>query len=275
MKCRWLILFSFLPFFTSAQDIAITMSVNWRTGQDIFYPDSMMVYPELLVTYSNLSENCYYFKKVADKRMEYPITFGGANFYYPHGKPDVEFLAKAHSDYSAKKMIVRLMNWRPSWENNCDVFMEETYDKAVIKGEEYEPDWINDALTDIHGYLHHSDTASWNTIKYLFPTALDAQRMRDSMDVVILENCERFVFLEPYQSVTDTFNLVAFAECGGQYRFELSKDSLSGFLPVYTQARPGFEDVPMPETIGKYKLYFGKVLTNQVIVDLKGKRRKH
>lgn len=272
MKCRWLILFSFLPLFTSAQDIAITMSVNWRTGQDIFYPDSTMVYPELLVTYSNLSENCYYFKKVADKHLDYPITFHCTLFNYGNKIPSKEFLAKAHSDFSNERMIVCLTDYNQTWENVCAVYSEETYETAIVRGEEFAYDIINDELSDILDYLVERDKKS---PIYLFPTALNAQRMRDSMDVVILENCERFVFLEPYQSVTDTFNLVAFAECGGQYRFELSKDSLSGFLPVYTQARPCFEDVPMPEAIGKYKLYFGKVLTNQVIVDLKGKRRKH
>ena len=275
----------FQPFMLLAQDIAIMLSTNWSVGKEIFQLDSRAPYPELVISYINLSDKYYYFKKVSDKRMDYPIISCWTSIRYPNGmQPDKKALAKSHGDYSNERLFVCVNDWHQNWENGWEIYMESTYETAVIKGEEYERDFINDETADIIDYLIERDLGILNMtieerqtwfaeqkeppINCLFPTALNAQRMIDSTKAFIWENRDRFVFLAPYETVSDTFNLAAFAELGGEYLFEMLTDSITPCLPVYNKEEGGFKDIPMPDEINGYKLFVGHVFSNKVSMKL-------
>ena len=270
MKSKLLFVALFLSTSAFAQNIAVTLSVDWIVGKDIFEPDSSVLYPELVISYTNLSDQHYYFKKVSDKKLDYPITHRWTMLNYLNSqKPDRRTMAMCHGNYSEEKMIVCVNDWQQSWNNGWEVFLESTYQSAIIEGEEYSTDIINDELTDIHDYLFAQQKDK--SLKQLFPDANNAQRMMDSTSTVIRENEYLFVFLSPYEVVRDTFNLAAFAELGGEYQFKLLSDSLSPYLPVYNQGT--YKGISMPETLDGYKLFFGKVLSNCVYIKLNARKK--
>lgn len=283
-------IWTILPMLVLSQDIAITMSVDWKRGEDIFQPDSMVLYPELVVAYTNLSDDFKYFKKVSDKRLDYPITIRGTLLNYSNGQiPDKKTLAMNHGDYFKERLIVCVNDRHQNWENYWEVFSESTYEAAVIRGEEYEIDFVNDDLSQIHDYMIDKDLGLLelsveerrnklvkqenSLINQVFPTAINCQKMTDSIESFILDNMDRFVFLAPFAIVRDTFNLAAFEELGGDYLFELLTDSISPCLPVYDEGEGGFKDISMPNEINGYKLYVGQVLSNKVSLKLKTRRR--
>ena len=283
----------FHPIMMLAQDVAIMFSTNWSVGKEIFQPDSRAPYPELVISYINLSDKYYYFKKLSDKRMDYPIISYWTSMRYSSSmRPDTKTLAMGHGDYSNERMIVCVNNWHQNWENGWEIYMESTYETAVIKGEEYEMDFVNDESASIIDYLVERDLGVLNMtvkerqawfaeqkeppINYLFPTALNAQRMIDSTKAFIWENRERFVFLAPYETVRDTFNLAAFAELGGEYLFEMLTDSITPCLPVYNEEKGDFKDIPFPDEINGYKMFVGHVFSNKVSMKLQsfGSKKK-
>lgn len=265
-----------VPIWAFSQDISINLSIHWKRSPNIFVKDSISTYPLLIVTYSNLSENKYYFKKVADSKLGFPRTYKGTEMYFPEGRPNLEYLAKTHSDYSDKKMMVCLNHWHQSWTSFVEVFEESTYECIIKKKDEnteYCIDQINDELTNIYNYLIRRKLDK-SEINDNFLSNSQAKRMMDSMSVVIKENKDRFVFLEPFETQTDTIDLSAFSECGGEYHFELLSDGLSRFLPVYSKAKQDFVDKPMPNLIDGYKLYHGAVFTNKVSLKLVSAKTK-
>lgn len=273
MKKKRLAIFAIallVPFWVFSQDVSINLSILWKRCPNIFVKDSVSTYPLLIVTYSNLSENKYYFKKVADSRLGFPRTYKGTEMYFPEGRPNLEYLAKTHGDYSDKKMMVCLNHWHQSWTSFVEVFEESTYECIIKKKDEnteYCIDQINDELTNIYNYLIRRKLDK-SEINDNFLSNSQAKRMMDSMSVVIKENKDRFVFLEPFETQTDTIDLSAFSECGGEYHFELLSDCLSPFLPVYSKPKRDYIDTLMPKEIDGYELYHGIVFTNDVSIKL-------
>lgn len=275
MKNTFLILFMLFSHFAVAQDIAISLSVVWDKEFSIFNDGTTTPYPYLLISYTNLSDSTdYYFKRVADRSATYPYITGSLTMYhYTEEKPDMITLAKSQVNrYANEKIIVRIGGWRPSAHNSWEVFEEDTYENAVIKGLPYTSDVIGDCLNDIYNYMVCRDLNKLNLDQKSQETAVRSffakQWLTNINANTITENPEPFVFIKARETTTDSFNLAPFYELGGVYRFELANDTLPGCLERYSSAF-GNEEVPLPDSVGQYKLYQGKVWSNEVILKCK------
>lgn len=275
MKNKLFILLMLFSNCTIAQNIAISLSIVWKKEFSIFNDGATTQYPYLLISYTNLSDSTdYYFKRIADKSGTYPnITGSFTMYYYTEEKPDMVTIAKSETNqYANKKIIVRIGGWRPSIHNSWDVFMEDTYENAVIKGLPYTRDVIRDCLNDMYNYMVCRDLNTLNHDRTLQETAVRSfhakQWLTDINTNAITENPEPFVFIKARETITDTFNLAPFYELGGVYRFELAYDTLPGYLERYSPTF-GNEEVPLPDSVGQYKLYQGKVLSNEVVLKTK------
>ena len=56
----------------SSQGVSIELSAKWVKGYDIFKKDSIIYFPELMITYRNISDTSFYFQKVSDSRYGLP-----------------------------------------------------------------------------------------------------------------------------------------------------------------------------------------------------------
>ena len=136
----------------------------------------------------------------------------------------------------------------------------------------YCPKKIRDCLNDMYNYMVCRDLNTLNHDRTLQETAVRSfhakQWLTDINTNAITENPEPFVFIKARETITDTFNIAPFYELGGVYRFELAYDTLPGYLERYSPTF-GNEEVPLPDSVGQYKLYQGKVLSNEVVLKTK------
>lgn len=67
----------------SSQGVSIELSAKWIKGYDIFKKDSIIYFPELMITYRNISDTSFYFQKVSDGRYGLPSLPAAGLLQYP------------------------------------------------------------------------------------------------------------------------------------------------------------------------------------------------
>jgi hypothetical protein len=200
--------------FIFAQGVSVELSLSWGKEFDVFNEDSLICVPSLSVTYRNNSETSIYFLKVSDSHLGYPLLPRGLLLQYPYEdyiNPDYRKRAINHGNYSGKDFKVIILN-RPHYNKSWEVFN----DTLALDGE-YVTDIINDDLVDIYEYIFHKhfqkETDSLKTQKPTFSIN------ESSTGNIAFDNIERFVFLKPGETYSDTFNLIGFQKVGGSFTF--------------------------------------------------------
>ena len=244
-----------------SQDISINLSIRWSEKPSVINTDSIVQYPELVVSYTNNSNKKLYIKKSSDQPCGY-VSFSHENQSPYHRYENYSYLNCLINDvintpYIDNKYIVclsiqdtyRYARWYLKFENYTGDI--ENFDTDQLN---YYFDVVNQCIfREIGGY---NDT-EWGNLLF---TQSDI-----SKDSIWENRHNMFMFLNPHETKEDVYNLTCFYLLKGTYTFmidseEFKKDVVSGFAPWKRIA------IPLPKKVKKYKLYSGKFTSNSVTV---------
>ncbi|MBP1630427.1 MAG: hypothetical protein H6Q15_1320 [Bacteroidetes bacterium] len=260
-----IVLLLFVGKIAFSQSVSIELSVKWEKGFDIFKEDSIINIPTLNITYRNNSDTNYYFQKVSSERKSYPMLPWGSLLQYPieeYLNPNYKRRAMLHGDYTNKNYSVFIGEtslYSQGWEAMKD---------TIAFDEEYEIDFINDKLADIYYYMYFRQYGKDTNSKLFFSESeIENNKISESVK-------NAFVFLKPNETYTDTYNLVAFKELGGNFTFQVSNSNLFDYVfleSIWDKKKNRFvnRQKALPKEIEGYKLYSGSFNTNKVILELK------
>ncbi len=250
----------------SAQCVSVELSVKWDKGYDVFHEDSIICIPTLCITYRNNSTNNYYFLKVSNSRLNSPLFSFGTLLHYPYEEylhPDYMGRALRHSNYSNQKYSVIIWNiplYNSSWIVDKDTLYTET---------EREIDYINDELAEIYEYIYrkscaeHLDSAKFAKL-YFAASEITSRNILGALR-------DRFVFLKPGETYSDTFNIIGFKILKGCFTFYIKQDTFMSYVnaePKWDKSLSKYFDtiIPLPPEVEGYKLYSGSFNSNKVVV---------
>lgn len=249
---------------TYSQSISIELSAKWYRGHDIFNEDSIIYYPELIITYRNNSDTNLYFRKVSQGHYGLPFFIKSGLLQYPiceYVNPDIKKRPKNYGNYSANNYSVEIgdITFLQPW------FV--TNDNLKIVAEQ-EIDMINDNLADIYEFIYHEYYK-----EQADPLGNDKTHysVSDLLPEMILDKYkDKFVFLRPGEFFSDTYNLVGFQLLKACFTF-----CINPFLPEYVYTTPFWDNnqskyidikTPLPKVVGDYKLYSGNFNTNKITI---------
>lgn len=271
----YLVLYFLLGFLSlHSQDISINLSIRWSEGPYILNTDSIVRYPELVVSYTNNSQNNLYFRKFSYYRKGIP------DFCYEESvcilEPDPEMFKvgiikwlKQHRDYrnTISKMIDKkkylnnkfyVLIYPPEYYyDDWETVDEEKYGKPRAFHEiNHDLKVINDYLNDsIYGNIDERENLK------MFFTSSDITKR-----AIKNKTKEQFLFLKAGETKEDVYNLTCFDVVKGTYTFILKGGEFSDKVPYNWNIRETNNYFPLPKKVGKYKLYSGKFTSNSITV---------
>ncbi len=268
MKTKLLLCIVFFSFQIQggfSQDVNITLSLTLGSGPDILKKESIVSIPYLNITYRNNDSVPLYFLKLSDNRMGSPILGCSWHFSYHHGvAPSYLKKAKAHLKYTDEVYYVMIGGY-PSFSGSWSVFRD-----IMDFEKEMEEEIINCSLSDIYEYIYRDHEAydPDESSKFHF--------MKSDLypDSILTTYKDKFVFLKPGETHTDTYNLIGFKLVEGNFTFYIHQDRLENY--VYTksvfdkdQSRYIEQTIELPAEVGGYKLYCGTIRSNRITVNFK------
>lgn len=258
-----------------SQDISINLSIRWSEGPYILNTDSIVEFPELVVSYTNNSEDDLYFRKFSHYRngfsdFQYDEI---PDFHYYNPKEDTDHdyreYCKKHTNY--RKTIREIIDKEQYKNKNYYVLISlpyinyqywEAIDENVWNDDERETDFINKKLMIINDYLSDS----------IYESIDDRKQHKDyfsesdiTEDAIMDKTNDQFMFLKAGETKEDVFNISCFDIVKGSYTFVLNSDRFKD--SIFTGWCNG-EHLPLPEKVGGYKLYSGEFTANSVTVKL-------
>ena len=258
-----------------SQDISINLSIRWSEGPYILNTDSIVKYPELVVSYTNNSSENLYFRKFSYYREGIPDFLWGAMEtmafdpemleigYHEYRKKHRDYISHivksiTNKQYKNDRFVVAI---DLPYSNYADWFIvdeESWYDKSGGC-----PEIINRDLQYINDYL--SDTVYGNKDErndYITPFKAKDITKR----AIKTKPKHQFMFLKAGETKEDVFNLTCFDLVKGTYTFILNGNEFKS--QVLTEWRFGEPDklLHLPKKVGQYKLYSGKFTSNSVTV---------
>lgn len=248
---------------TYSQCISIELSARWVKGYDVFQKDSIICYPELIITYRNMSDTNYYFQKVSESRIGLPMLPIGHLLQYPieeYLNPDYLKRAKMYGKYSGENYTVIFggSSFSKGW-----IVVNDTSNIEV----EQEIDLINDDLANIYEYIYRENYDKQRDSLNEYNTHYT---LSDTVPKLILDKFkDKFVFLRPGEIYTDTYNLVGFKLVKGCFTFNIIP-----YLPAYvyttiwdkSQSKYIEVKIELPKVVGNYKLYSGSFNSNKIAI---------
>jgi hypothetical protein len=258
-----------------SQDISINLSIRWNEGPYILNTDSIVKHSELVVSYTNNSDNNLYFRKFSYYREGIPDFLWGAMETMAFDPEMLEIgyheYRKKHRDY--RNHIETAVKNNPNKNDRFVVAIDLPYtnyaDWFIVDEESWYdksggcPDIINRNLQYINEYL--SDTIYGNNDErndYITPFKAKDITKR----AIKTKTTHQFMFLKAGETKEDVYNLTCFDLVKGTYTFILNGNEFKS--QVLTEWRLGEPDkfLPLPKKVGKYKLYSGKFTSNSVTV---------
>ena len=244
-----------------SQDLSINLSIRWSEKPYLFNTDSIVQYPELVVSYTNNSNKKLYIKKTSNKPNGYVGFMHEIQSPY-HRNENYSYINDLNNDvinkpYKNNKYIVLLS-------------IEDTYRYArwYLKDENYTDELENLETNQLNYYIDvvnqciYREIMGYNDTEWGNLVFTQSDISKDS----IWENRHNmFMFLNPHETKDDVYNLTCLYILKGTYTFiidseEFKKDVVADFVPW---KRIG---VPLPKKVKKYKLYSGKFTSNSVTV---------
>ncbi len=254
-----------------SQAISINLSIRWSEGPYILKTDSIVKYPELVVSYTNNSEDNLYFRKFSYYRGGIPDFMWSVciNMKFDPKMLEVGFVEyfKMHRDYinEINKMIKNKQYTNDRFVVAIDL-PYSNYANWLIDDEEslYDnPEIINKDLQYINDYL--SDTVYGNKDErkdYRAPF-----KAKDIAKRAIKTNTtHQFMFLKAGETKEDVYNLTCFDLVKGTYTFILKNGEFSDQVLTEWKIGEPNEFLPLPKKVGEYKLYSGEFTSNSVTI---------
>lgn len=256
-----------------SQDISINLSIRWSERPYILNTDSIVKCPELVMSYTNNSNNDLYFRKFSHYRNGFPdfLYFEIPDFHYYNPREDegcdYREYCKKHTNY--RKTIRGFVENEQYKDEKYYIVISlpivnykywEAINEKVWDDDEIESDFINKKLMIINDYLSDS----------IYDNIDDRKQHKEyfSASDITEEAIEKrinsqFMFLKAGETREDVYNLACFDIVKGTYTFVLKGDFFSN--SIFT----GWCDnahLPLPEKVGEYKLYAGGFTSNSVTV---------
>ncbi|RLD87419.1 MAG: hypothetical protein DRJ02_06430 [Bacteroidetes bacterium] len=255
-KIFLLIAISFSCFQLLSQCISVELSVFWDNKINPFSlnADKFCV-PYLNITYRNNSDDSLYFLKVSQKVNDFPIILRGGIIE----KNEVNNKLIKYGNYSKSQYLVRL-GASPYYLNAWEVISD-----SIDPNKEHEIAIINDELADTYASLYNNYSDSINKIK------IDYSASEITPEEILNKLKDKFVFVEPGEIYTDTYNLIGFKLLKGCYTFSVEPNSFldyvnTSFFGGNNQMKYIYRKTTLPKVAGKYTLYTGKFNTNKITI---------
>lgn len=263
MKQLFLLVSIFIAFNLSSQCVSIEFSIRWR--DKLFFEvegiDTSTFKPAFLnIVYRNYCDYPVYFSRLGDENQYFLNT----------GQPSLgTYRPQLHYSLSSdEKYIVKPIS--PSYMYSVwFLFLDSIPTKS------YSLDIINYLIFETHEYLYEK----FRLPRKMFLTRSGQEQIFHEFediteDTIKGNSCSRFIFLEPKESHTESYNLIGFQLLGGTFTFQLSNDEMSdtvySFPPIGDNSEFMRRDKKLPEQVGIYKLYRGSFLKNEVTVHFPG-----
>lgn len=245
-----------------AQDISINLSIRWCEKPYLFNTDSIVRYPELVVSYTNNSNKKLYFKKASDKPNGY------VGFYHEDGSP--YYRSQKYSYYNE---LQKDMTNMPYKDDNFIVYLYTadfySYSKWQVEFKDYsgeididlETNYVNHYLDVVNECIYREilgyHNPCWGNLIF---TQSDI-----SKDSIWENRHNMFMFLNPHETKDDVYNLTCFYILKGTYTFIINSEDFKNGVPVGFV--PGeIITTPLPNIVRKYMLYSGKFASNSITI---------
>ncbi|GAB1403566.1 MAG: hypothetical protein PHX54_03375 [Lentimicrobiaceae bacterium] len=231
------------------QKLSIELSVEWKYEEsDIYSKLNFNNIPFLKIRYNNLTSDSIFLPKVYKNAFLLPQLAAGtlvADFKL------CDF-DKIHVPSINRNVFIGGMP-----PNNIQW---EVLSDSIDFYSEHEVGEVNQILSDIYETVFHFNESS--TIKYDLITDIKESQIFGELK-------EDFVFLLPYSTHVEYYNLSGFKVVGGCYSFALSINEINDFLFTSStwnseEERWEFKEVKLPEKVGGYQLYSGDFYTNEI-----------
>lgn len=256
-----------------SQDISINLSIQWNEGPYILNTDSIVKHPELVISYTNNSEDNLYFRKFSHYRNGFSdfqyYEIPDFNFYNPTEDEDHDYreYCKKHTNY--RETIRKVIDNGQYKDEKYYVIIRlpyvnyqdwEAINDNVWDDDEIETDFINKKLMIINDYLSDS----------IYGIIDDRKQHKDyfsesdiTEDAIMDKTNDQFMFLKASESKEDIYNITCFDIVKGTYTFVLDgKKFKDGIFTGWCNG----EHLPLPKKVGEYKLYSEKFTSNSVTV---------
>lgn len=268
----FVIIFVFIYINGHSQNVSITMSMLWKQGFDVFKSDSVTDEPFLTITYSNHADTYFYLLKITNSPSEYPLMLIGHLIHSISQLDSVNYrkIARLSQNCCLGKYYVLVGGGgyvNSAWVAQPNSVYFSNDNEVVI-------DNINSSIEDIHSYLclrKYEDPDCNDSEIFFRKELLTPKRIRENKK-------NQFVFLNPGESHTDEFSLVAFKEVGGTFEFLLSPT----YQPDSVYVEPVWDNKSkmiverkekLPMKIEKYELYEDEILKDTLFIDFNPMRR--
>ena len=150
-----------------------------------------------------------------------------------------------------------------------DVFWE-VIDENVKYKEEHESSYINFDLHNVYSLLYKKYTKIKSPIDNINNDIVDDAT---NINNITSKFKDYFIFLGPYQKITDSYDLTGFNILGGNFTFELTTDNLQDSVKTISLKDNKVINHLLPAKINNYKLYEGKIKKNSVSVNFESLKK--
>lgn len=243
-----------------AQCVSIELTVCWKKGNSVFVNnDSNTCLPYLNIIYRNNSEMPLYFLKVSQERKGLPqITRSSLPGQIVSNKSALKY-----ANYSGNSYIIELgtsYNYLDGWEILPD---------TLNSGLEHEIDIINDDLADIYEYIFNKTSTEYTDINK--ERKLHFNKSEINPDGILKSINDHFVFLNPGEIYTESYNLLGFQLVRGSFTFIINQNDLKDYVftePIWDNNQAKYIETKayLPEKVGKYKLFYGDFNSNETTI---------
>lgn len=240
------LLFVLIPFFITqgifAQEVSISISLSWeKSNLHISEEYDTVLQPYLCIEYKNLSSDSIYIPRTAYGCNELLLVLSN------------RFLTNSYSDkYNSN---VAKKNFWKQYNIEYDVGIDH-FSHSVVVDRHTDEDEVestlayNSRIDIIQTYISEKNGFKYKAKDYLL----------NKTDV---EEIDRYIFLNPKETIIDKFNLVAFMILGGSYTFHYDTVPCeTKFFGEWDEKKKGLVDINyhFEEKKNDYRLFCGSVI---------------
>lgn len=245
-----------------SQDITVNLSVIWLENPCVYKSDSLVSYPMFSITYTNNSNNDYYFRKFSHDKNG--LKYQGCYELYQPGVIDstwnyAEYLRNMESKklFEHQNYIVNIE--LPYLDYGYWFIFDESYDNSqetMISDVNCIISNINDC---INKYVFKNSDNNGSNKTFLTLSKVNKRDIKGNMN-------DQFMFLKAGESKEELYNLTSFYLVKGTYTFLIKGNLFKDNVINEIDCDGSTNTIPLPEKVGGYKLYSGEFTANSVTV---------
>ena len=245
-----------------SQDISINLSIRWSEKPSVINTDSIVQYPELVVSYTNNSDKNLYFRKFSHDKNG--LKYQGCYELYQPGVIDSTWNYAEYLRNMEGKKLFEHQNYivnieLPYLDYGYWFIVDESYDNSretMISDVNCIISNINDC---INKYVFKNSDNNGSNKTFLTLSKVNKRDIKGTMN-------DQFMFLKAGESKEELYNITSFYLVKGTYTFLIKDDHFKDCVINNVGCGGANNVLPLPKKVGEYKLYSGKFTSNSVIV---------